>query len=343
MIGRARLEELVAKFAGLSIGLVGDLFLDRYLHIDPRFHELSVETGLEAYQVTRVCNSPGALGTVVNNLVALGVKQCLPVSVVGDDGEAHDVLAALERLGTSTRYIIKDRERLTPTYTKPLGTNPADGTLRELNRLDQRNARPPSAATTAQLLAHLDEVSERIQGLIVADQVREEDWGVVTGVVRQHLAELAHRRPGFLVCVDSRARIGMFRGATLKPNLSECRAAVPSAGVAADDPEMAVRALAEQTGCRVFCTMGESGILIAHPSGAVKRVPTWPVTGPVDIVGAGDSATAGIVTALLAGANEEEAATIGNLVASVTVQKLGTTGTCTPAELCARHRQVVAD
>jgi sugar/nucleoside kinase (ribokinase family) len=64
------------------------------------------------------------------------------------------------------------------------------------------------------------------------------------------------------------------------------------------------------------------------------------VTGPIDIVGAGDSATAGIVLTLLAGGTELEAATAANLVASITVQQLGTTGTASPAQVLARFDEV---
>ena len=56
----------------------------------------------------------------------------------------------------------------------------------------------------------------------------------------------------------------------------------------------------------------------------------------MDIVGAGDSTTAGIVCALLAGMDRREAAATGNLVASITVQQLGTTGTASPAQVLAR-------
>jgi sugar/nucleoside kinase (ribokinase family) len=59
----------------------------------------------------------------------------------------------------------------------------------------------------------------------------------------------------------------------------------------------------------------------------------------VDIVGAGDSATSGIVLSLLAGATEVEAAAVGNLVASITVQQLGTTGTATPDQVVERWYQ----
>ena len=54
MISLARLEELLGRYAQLRIALQGDLFLDRYLDLDPELQESSIETGLEAYQVTRI-------------------------------------------------------------------------------------------------------------------------------------------------------------------------------------------------------------------------------------------------------------------------------------------------
>ena len=68
MISHQRLEAILRTLPRLTIGLVGDLFLDRYLELVSGSRELSIETGLEAYQIERVRNSPGALGTVLNNL-----------------------------------------------------------------------------------------------------------------------------------------------------------------------------------------------------------------------------------------------------------------------------------
>ena len=94
MITLERLETLLAGFKDRTIGLLGDLFLDRYLDLDPELRKLSIETGLEAYQITRVRNYPGALGTVMNNLAALGVGRLVPVAVLGDDGQAFDLVKA---------------------------------------------------------------------------------------------------------------------------------------------------------------------------------------------------------------------------------------------------------
>src|SRR5690606_19947865 len=120
-----------------TVGVLGDLFLDRYLDIDPALNEPSVETGLTAYQVTRVRSYPRAAGTVINNLAALGVGRIYPIAYTGDDGEGDELRQALTRLpAVEQGGIFPVPDRRTPTYTKPmLGTD-------ELNRLDIKNRVP---------------------------------------------------------------------------------------------------------------------------------------------------------------------------------------------------------
>lgn len=349
MLSFERLQALLARFGDLKIGLVGDLFLDRYLDIDPELEELSIETGLEAYQITRIRNSPGALGTVMNNLAALGVGRLLPASVLGDDGQAYDLLQALGRMPVDASYVLRDPDRLTPTYTKPMQRDPG-GVWRELNRLDLRNRSRMSRATIDRLLEQVDKVFAAADGLVVLDQVNEADWGVVTREVREHLASLCRSQPDKLVFVDSRTQIASYDFGILKPNVAECQASLGRRPEGESTPfdlaaaKAAALHLSAQTGCPLFCTLGERGMLaVGFDRGAGQReaieVPGYPVRGPIDIVGAGDSATAGIVASLLAGASPTEAAAVGNLVASITVQQLGTTGTANPAQLTARWQE----
>src|SRR6516162_4956884 len=92
------IEKILASIPNRTIGVLGDLFLDRYLDLDAALTESSIETGLDAYQVARVRAYPGAAGTVINNLAALGVGRILPVSVIGDDGEGYELRQALAAL-----------------------------------------------------------------------------------------------------------------------------------------------------------------------------------------------------------------------------------------------------
>jgi sugar/nucleoside kinase (ribokinase family) len=184
-----------------------------------------------------------------------------------------------------------------------------------------------------------------VDGWVVLDQVSEPDCGVVTGRVRRRLAELGSARPDKFILADSRERIGLFRGACLKPNRQECLGAVRGTGGAEGTVRLreAVQRLAGEAGRPVYCTCGEQGILLADPGAAgtpVREVPAYPVTGPIDPVGAGDSTSAGIIGALAAGARFGQAAAFGNLVASITVRQLGTTGTASPDQLRQRWREV---
>src|SRR2546421_6701635 len=109
----AVVEQVLGRIPGLSVGVLGDLFLDRYLDLDAALTEPSLETGLDAYQVVRVRPSPGAAGTVINNLAALGVKQVVAISVLGDDGEGYELRQALARLGlvhTDSVHIVRSSE-----------------------------------------------------------------------------------------------------------------------------------------------------------------------------------------------------------------------------------------
>src|SRR5437762_11091086 len=111
------LEHILTAIPQRTIGVLGDLFLDRYLDLDPALTEPSIETGLDAYQVVRVRSSPGAAGTVLNNLVALGVGHVCAIAVIGDDGEGYELGQALAQLhGVEARWVHRDPSRRTPTY-----------------------------------------------------------------------------------------------------------------------------------------------------------------------------------------------------------------------------------
>ncbi|HUR52997.1 MAG TPA: PfkB family carbohydrate kinase, partial [Gemmataceae bacterium] len=94
-----------------------------------------------------------------------------------------------------------------------------------------------------------------------------------------------------------------------------------------------------------FVTAGEHGISLyrSHPDRSRWRstlVPAYPVPGPIDICGAGDSCSAGITSGMVSGLTHEQAAAFGNLVASITIQQIGVTGTATPEQVRQRWREV---
>jgi bifunctional ADP-heptose synthase (sugar kinase/adenylyltransferase) len=329
MLSDLLIEQILAALPTRKVGLIGDLFLDRYLDIDHRLTEPSIETGLDAYQVTRVRCYPGALGTVINNLVALGVGTILPVTAIGTDGEGFELIQALQEMpSVEIDGILLDKMIRTPTYTKPMLEVPGEPP-RELNRIDIKNRSRLPENLESQLLRTLEKTWKEADAWIVLDQVSEKDCGVITQKVRERIAQLASQDPKRFVLADSRELIHEFRSVSVKPNQREGETfpGGPSA-------------FARATGRPVFLTRGEQGIDLISAEGEVKSIPAYAVNGPIDIVGAGDSTSAGIVSGIVAGTTYEQAAAFGNLVASITIQQIGTTGTASPEQLKTRWKQV---
>lgn len=330
-----RLQTLLALFPTRRVAVLGDFFLDKYFEADPKLAEPSLETGRAAHQVVEIRKSPGAAGTVVNNLVALGA-QTVPLGAIGEDGEGFDLCRELQNRGCDTAGLIHCTAMHTPTYLKPrdLGVT---GLIGEHSRYDTKNRTPLPADMGPQLLEKLEKLLPDLHAVVIMDQVDLADCGVVSAALRQALIDLAKRHPRVLFWADSRRFIRQFQGMVIKPNQFEAvgRAnPLPGDEVALIDLKPALERLRAETHATVFVTCGEKGMLVSDPELAL--VPGVAVKGPIDPTGAGDSATAGAVLTLASGGTPAEAALVGNLVASITVQQLGTTGTATRDEVQAR-------
>lgn len=340
MLTKERLKALLEDFPKVKVALVGDFFLDKYLDCDRTLSEVSLETGLEAFQVVRVRCYPGAAGTVANNLKALKVGAVYAVGFTGDDGEGYELRRGLKDIGVDLSHLEIRPDLMTPTYTKPMMKEP-DGRWHELNRLDIKNRRPLPEDLQDRIIASVRELLRQVHAVVVSDQVQERNFGVITDKVREFLNELASMNPDKVFYADSRERIGEFRNFIIKPNRYEAAKAVRGEWHGSVNLEQAVefgKELFERNRKPVFITAGEHGILVFCSDG-VFHIPAVPVEGEIDIVGAGDSVTGGIVPALCLGAHPVEAAIVGNIVASITIQQIGVTGTATPEEVLKRFEE----
>ena len=329
----ARLEELIGRFVQARIVVLGDFSLDKYLDIDPALVEVSLETGKRAHQVVASRCSPGAAGTVVCNLAALGAGQLHAVGFTGDDGEGFDLRQELSRLGCSTDHLRVAGDRRTPTYLKPRDVCGAS-LAAEHSRYDTKNRCTTPPALEQAVIASLDQLLPCADAVIVLDQVEEADCGVVTQSVRELVADRARKHRQTVFWADSRRRIRQFSEVIVKPNQFEAVGnddPHPGDVVAIEELVAAADTLRAKNGAPVVVTCGPAGMIVSDPQWT--RIPGVQIGGEIDPTGAGDSATAGAVLALCAGATLPEAALVGNLVASITIQQIGTTGVARPDQL----------
>ncbi|HEY0455110.1 MAG TPA: PfkB family carbohydrate kinase [Verrucomicrobiae bacterium] len=330
-----RFESITAQYAKLRVALVGDVCLDRYLEIDPAREEISIETGLPVHNVVRVRSQPGAAGTILNNLAALGVGEIYPVGFAGEDGEGYELRRALsERAGVRLDHFLETSQRRTFTYCKPLVMYPGRAP-QELNRLDSKNWSPTPLPVQESIVESIRHLATHVHAIILMDQVDVEETGVVTREVLELIGSLAKAKPELLILADSRRGLQNYPSVCFKMNEAELARLAGTKPKDIDAIQATARALAQKQGRQVFVTMAERGICGASPNGRADHVPALPVQGEIDIVGAGDAVTANLTAALAGGANLKEALVLANSAASIVIHQLGTTGTASVQQL--RH------
>lgn len=329
-----RFQAITEKYGRLRVAVIGDFCLDRYLEIDPSKREVSIETGLPVYNVTRVRAQPGGAGTVLNNLSALGVGSIFPVSFAGEDGEGYELRRALAaRAGVQLDHFFQTGDRHTFTYCKPLVLEPGKPP-RELNRLDQKNWTPTSPGLSGRIAASAAMLAKETDALVLLGQVDQPETGVLTACVLAAIRDLALADPRRLIFADNRHSLRGFPPVIFKMNAAEL-AALTATVSASELPEIlsAAANLARLNGHPVFVTLAERGIVGITPSGQSEHAMSLPVRGEIDIVGAGDAVTANLTAALAAGATMREALELANAAASIVVHQLGTTGTASVAQM----------
>jgi rfaE bifunctional protein kinase chain/domain len=337
-----RFHAVSNRYAQLRIGVVGDFFLDRYLHIDPAKAETSIETALPVYNIVKVRSQPGAAGTILNNLVALGIGEIHAVGFCGDDGEGFELRRSLAaQRGVSLLHFITSTTRSTPVYCKPLliesGRPP-----RELNRLDTKNWTPTPDDLQRELADRVTSLAERVDAFFLLDQVELPETGVVTRRVCEAASTALSGKSSLIVLADSRRGLQHFPPLGFKMNAAELGRMTRSTATDLESVKSHAADVARGTGQPVFVTLAECGIVGALPGQRPEHVLAHPVRGPIDIVGAGDAVAANLTAALAAGATAREAMELAMSAASFVIHQLGTTGTASVSQIAGllTHRGV---
>ena len=314
--------EILRELPRLRALVIGDISLDHWCQYDPALSILSVETGIARVAVTKSVSTPGAGGTIANNLAALKLGRVSVVGTVGRDGHGFELRKALRERGIRDELLVETSGGLTFTYTKLI--NGTTG-VEDLPRVDFIYQPDPQAGR--EILYRLPAAIEDHDLILISDQAETDDGGVVTAAVRDLLAELAPVYRDKIFLADSRRRAHLFSRVCLKPNLSE-----------AEEASRAVFGKVDLAGLRghtdapvLLVTRGGDGVDVFDTRG-VARVQVRKVEQPVDVCGAGDSFAAGTAAALFLTRDAIRAAEFGHRVAAVTIGKKGT-GTASPEEV----------
>jgi rfaE bifunctional protein kinase chain/domain len=326
---KTELNDLLGALPRMRIGVVGDFCLDTYWTIDMSVSEKSVETGLQTRPVRKQRYSLGGAGNVVDNLLAMGVGAVRVFGVIGSDPFGEEMRRILsEKKAALSGMLTQRNEWDTLVYLKPIS---ADS---EENRIDFGNFNQLHDDTAAKLIAELESALPEMDGVIVNQQIKR---GIHTPFLQRELTRIMAKNQNKLFVVDSRNIAEVYPTCAHKMNASEAaRLCGVVHGVDYVIGQDEISGFASELFKRwkkpVFVTNAARGCVVADKSG-IHFVCGLHIIRRTDPVGAGDSMLAGMTAALAAGYTPQQAATFGNFVAGVTVQKIFQTGTASPDEI----------
>ena len=317
---------LLDRFKAARVLVVGDICLDRWCRYDPALADPSRETGIPRSGIIHSEMTPGAGGTVANNLASLGAGRVAVIGAIGRDGFGFELERALSARNIDYTLLVGSDEMQTFTYTKLINSETG---VEDQPRIDFVNTTRLPSDIEDQLIVNLTSAYGDYDVIMVADQAETDQGGVVTPAIREVISDIANHDPDMVIVVDSRNRVSEFRNVIVKPNEAEAeQTCLQLFG------EVDYSRLHQLVGeCPLVVTQGEKGSNLIDDHGE-RFIPALMIGEAVDTCGAGDSFGAGLALALFAGAEIDAAVRFGTMVSSVTVMKPGT-GTAAPDEVLA--------
>lgn len=316
-ISRRRLTQVLDGMQRKRVVVVGDAMLDVYLGGD--VERISPEAPVPVVRVRERRYALGGAANVAQNVAAAGARVSL-VAAAGSDSAGERLRVMLEAIGADSTKVIGTKR---PTTCKTRVVARAQQML----RFDEEDDADLPARDVQRVLDTLLPLVAKADALVLEDYNK----GVLVPAVITAAIDAAVRR-GIPSVVDPKFRnFFSYRGATVfKPNRREMESAL-GATVNLDDAG-ALPATFERLGVAyLLLTLGERGMALVAASGDIQLIPTA-AREVYDVVGAGDTVTAYLATALAAGATAYEAALIANYAAGVEVGKLGA-ATVSPDEI----------
>ncbi len=309
-MNRKRVEDILSRFSGKSIVIVGDVMLDEFIW--GKVRRISPEAPVPVVEVTDETYRLGGSGNVAANIQELG-GTAIPLGVVGRDAASDRMGELLEKAGIETYGLVR-ADRPTTVKTRILAHS------QQVVRADRESKQPVSAEVNGDLAGLFTQFLPNAAAVIVSDY----DKGVINRELMTAILPKA-RQHGIPVFLDPKVHhADYYRPITLiTPNHREAELLT---GLAIDNEralEEAGQRLLEKFDCEyVLITRGEEGMSLFDRSGS-HHLPTF-AREVFDVTGAGDTVIAALALARAGGATIEESAVLANHAAGIVVGKVGT-------------------
>jgi D-glycero-beta-D-manno-heptose-7-phosphate kinase len=308
-----RLQDVIDRFKGKRIVVVGDLVADVFVYGEISRISREAPVLILNHRETQVV--PGGGANAIHNLWALGAKP-FPVGVVGDDAEGQQLLGYFSNLGIDVSGIAIAKSLRTPSKMRILA-GAVHSQRQQIVRLDSGSPLEDEKIRNA--------VKRKLKvALREADALLISDYGY--GLATPEIVS-STRRKSLTATLDSRFSLMNFSGMTAAtPNEPEVEAALGiSIGNDQKKLEWAGRTLLRKLKHdAVLITRGKDGMALFERAKKTAHIPIHGSDEVADVTGAGDTVIATFTLALAAGASHYQAAQLANYAGGIVVMKHGT-------------------
>ena len=315
------LSEVIGRFEGKKICVVGDIIADVYIFGKP--YRLSREAPVVVVKFEESKVYPGSAGNTISNLLALGAH-VYPLGFIGNDNAGKKLMQYFSQHKNIdiNGFIRHDGETVTKTRILAGDTHTSK---QQVIRIDKDSNRQVSPSEKTILMKKLKAIASLADAFIVSDY----GHGTIDKDIIDFMRNTAKRK---VVVGDSRYGLEEFKGFTIiTPNESE---AYHLSNLDADHDINTVgkKIMGRMKLKALLITRGNKGMRLFLADGKTYDVPISGKDDVADVTGAGDTVCATMALSLAGGADFHTASRIANYAAGVVVMKRGT-ATVTVEEL----------
>ncbi|HEY7707476.1 MAG TPA: D-glycero-beta-D-manno-heptose-7-phosphate kinase [Gaiellaceae bacterium] len=302
--------EILERFPGTSVLVVGDVMLDEYVWGEVR--RVSPEAPVPVVDVRTRTYVPGGAANVAAGVVALGGKAWL-AGVVGDDDAARLLGEALAETGVEAGLTV-DPSRPTTTKTRIVAQS------QQVVRTDSEDRSPVAGDIADRIVDSIAGRLGEVDAVVLSDYAK----GVVSQELAARVIQLAREAEKPVVADPKGSEYAKYGGATvITPNVHEAKRAAGLDGETHHDlDEVQGRLAGILGGSALLITRGAQGMSL-FDGGAAVDIPSR-AQSVFDVTGAGDAVVSTLALALGCGASLEDASRLANAAAGVSVGKVGT-------------------
>lgn len=321
--------DIVEKFQGKKILVIGDLILDIYL--TGKSTRLCPEAPVPVVDVSKKEILLGGASNTACNLSSLGadVTYC---TVTGSDNAAREALVLLQNTGCDCSLIIEDSRRETIVKTRVVA-----GTQIAI-RFDSGTQTEIDADVSEKLNNLIREHHWKFDAIVISDY----DKGLLTESTIQTLKEIRQQKNIFLA-IDSK-RLNVFsclRPSLVKPNYQEaCKLTNGKEDYSQRVQQISLLGdlLYQRTNASIIAaTLDQDGALFFNTGKMVCHRQAPHVVNP-SVAGAGDTFLSAFTLTYLVSNDIETSADIAGVAAQIAISKEATSS-CSISELTCHYHQ----